>query len=93
MSRSYKKAIIKDKGEWNYNKIVRRVTKQIVRSFKNKWKDVVSKDLDLSNRTENLEQDIPNSREIVNDYDYCDFIIDWEYTLRDPKQTIKNRRK
>lgn len=62
MSRSYKKAIIKDRPR-NYKKSslywrkVRRVQKQALKQNK----------------------DIPNPKTIVNDYDYCDYKIDYEY--------------
>lgn len=62
MSRSYKKAIIKDRPR-NYKKSslywrrVRRVQKQALKQNK----------------------DIPNPKTIVNDYDYCDYKLDYEY--------------
>lgn len=62
MSRSFKKAIIKDrprnykKSSW-YWRIVRRCQKQAL----------------------NASKDIPDAKEIVNDYDYCDYKIDYEF--------------
>lgn len=67
MSRSYRKAIIKDRSR-NYKKstlywrTVRHSTNNTIRSCK-----------DL----ESLE--IPHPRSIYNDYDYCDYVIDYEH--------------
>lgn len=67
MSRSKRKPIYKDKG-WehdNYNKAIRRVQKQ-------KIKDIINlRDVETYN--------IPLGREIVNDYNVCDFVIDLRY--------------
>lgn len=70
MSRSRKKAIIKDKPRNKkrtsiYWRRVRSVIKNKIRSCRD---------------FENLE--IPNSKSIVNDYDYCDYVIDYEYDRR-----------
>lgn len=64
MSRSKRKPIYKDKGwEYNtYNKRIRRVQKQ-------KTKDII-------NLIDFETYNIPLNREIVNDYNICDFIMD-----------------
>lgn len=65
MSRSRKKhAIVKDKNGRYYNRLTRRVIKQQVRDIKN------LKDL--------LDYRISLAKEIVNDYDVCDYVIDYE---------------
>lgn len=70
MSRSYRRAIIKDKPK-NYkisqfaNRIIRRVQKGYVRNITN-----------LSDMEDYI---IPNHHEIFNDYDYCDYIFTPEY--------------
>lgn len=75
MSRSRKKAIVKDKADkQGYWRIIRSRTKNAIRSCKN---------------YEDLE--VPHPRTIYNDWDYCDwvnkieydsFISDW-YTYED----------
>lgn len=65
MSRSYKKAIVKDRGLKDYYwKKIRRVTKQIVKS------------LSIDNSDDIL---LPHPKEVMNDYDYSDYKIDYEY--------------
>lgn len=65
MSRSKRKPIYKDRGDNNYNKAIRRVQKQII-------KDIINlRDIESYN--------IPLEREIVNDYNICDFVIDLRY--------------
>jgi hypothetical protein len=65
MSRSYKLAIKKDRGLKSYYwKKIRRITKQIVKS------------LSFDNADDIY---IPNPKEVMNDYDYCDYVIDYEY--------------
>ena len=67
MSRSRKKAIIKDKPR-NYKasafywRRIRSRLKNILKSCKN---------------FENLE--LPNPKTLISDYDYCDYSIDYEY--------------
>ena len=89
MSRSYKKAIIKDKGLKDiYWKTIRRRIKQAVNKML------------LTNPDEVL---LPDPKEIINDYDYSDYTIDYEHTRslnyfwyngnHDNKWTIKARRK
>lgn len=64
MSRSYRKAIFKDKHR-NYkisqfaNRIIRRVQKCFVRN--------------IANLSDIEDYNIPNNHEIFNDYDYCDY--------------------
>jgi hypothetical protein len=64
MSRSRKKAIIKEKSFLKklYWRTARAAANTAIRSCK---------DLEI------LE--IPNPKTIINDYTYCDFIIDYEY--------------
>lgn len=62
MSRSYKKAIIKQchrnyKKSTKYWRAIRRCQKQAV----------------------NNSKDVPNPKSIVNDYDYSDYTINYEY--------------
>lgn len=65
MSRSRKKhAIVKDKNGRYYNRRTRRVIKQQVRDIKN------LKDL--------LDYRISLAKEIVNSYDVCDYVINYE---------------
>lgn len=65
MSRSRKKhAIVKDKNGRYYNRITRRVIKQQVRDIKN------LKDL--------LDYRISLAKEVVNSYDVCDYVINYE---------------
>ena len=98
MGKSYKKSIIKDKGERNYNKIVRRVNKSIVNDFKRESTSLYAIDGEESENAENywekpdLESKIKNPKTIVNDYDYCDYIIDYEYTIKGEKYK-ENREK
>lgn len=76
MSRSYRKAIIKDKSK-NYkisqfaNRIIRRVENGYVR-------DILS--------LEDMESyNIPDRSEIFNDYDYCDyrFVPEYRYSNKE----------
>jgi hypothetical protein len=83
MSRSYKKAIFKDKPRnykaSTYYRRVRSVIKNIIRSCK---------DID------SLE--LPNSKVLVNQYDYCDYKFDFEnrsVTEYEKNQKEKYRRK
>lgn len=65
MSRSRKKAIVKDKRLKQYSKIIRRSQNQIIKD------SIKLEDLFL------LE--IPNPKTIINDYDYSDYRFDCEY--------------
>lgn len=77
MSRSIRKAIIKDRGDTMYNRRFRRVTKQQVKQL------IVDPD-----------KEIKVMKDIVNDYDIHDYIIDYEHILTNyPNDKIKNRRK
>ena len=80
MSRSFRKAVIKDKGKSNssYNKTVRRVNKSIVKKFKTDYKEIVSETFDLSNKTEGLEDKIKHPKEIINSYDISDYKTNFE---------------
>ena len=70
MSRSRKKPIIKDKGCGGkiYRKIIRR-------SINNDLKNQLQlNDLD--------ELELKDPKNIINDYTRCDWILDYEYTLK-----------
>lgn len=63
MSRSRKKPIVKDKTDGaKYHRTIRRVTKEKVRYLHEALDD----------------EELPDPKEIVNNYDY----MDWEYDLR-----------
>jgi hypothetical protein len=77
MSRSRKQPIIKDrprneKKSSLYWRIVRRVINGKVRQI---------------NKSDEDETDLPQPKEIVNDYDYCDYIMDY----RDPSWSEKHK--
>ena len=78
MSRSYRKAIIKDKPS-HYkisqfaNKIIRRVQKYFVRN--------------IANLSDMEDYNIPNHHEIFNDYDYCDYRFTPEYDYKGKNKT------
>ena len=77
MSRSRRKPIVKDrprneKKSSLYWRIVRRV-------INGKVRQIIKTDED--------ETELPQPREIVNDYDYCDYVIDY----RDPSWSEKHR--
>ena len=68
MSRSRKKAIVRaGSGEWR--KLLRRKVKRHQRNFlKNNLLKIATG-----------EKVIPDDKTIVNDYDYCDYKIDYEH--------------
>jgi hypothetical protein len=77
MSRSRRQPIIKDrprneKKSSLYWRIVRRVINSKVRQII---------------KTDEDEVDLPEPKEIVNDYDYCDYVIDY----RDPGWSEKHK--
>lgn len=97
MSRSYKKAILKDKPKNHsrtamYWRKIRRVIKNKIRSYPwgliNQTMDDeryeyspdwgMSLIKDMPKDIPDLEDTLPDPKSIVNDYDYCDFIIDFE---------------
>lgn len=66
MGKSRKKhAIVKDKNGRYYNRTIRRVVKQQVR--------------DIKNLQDLLDYRISLAKEIVNDYDVCDYIVNYEH--------------
>ena len=74
MSRSYKKAIFKDKGIGSraYHRIIRRHNGTILRT---KIKtNIVLDDIEI-------EFDLKDSKSIVNDYNYCDYKTNWEQNI------------
>ena len=89
MSRSTKLGIMKDKGLKRYYwKKVRRIINQTVKRFLKEDSDLV---------------ELPHPKSIMNDYDYSDYTIDYEFDRssgyfwyngnHDPKYTDKARRK
>jgi len=91
MSRSYKKAILKDKGlKKIYWKIIRHITKKVVdaivvsynRTGNTTYVDTtIPENLQLVDTLEIIDENIniPSPKSIMNDYDYCDYIIDYEH--------------
>ena len=94
MSRSFKKAILKDKGNSDYNKTIRRVNKSIVKQFKTSYEEI--EPLEYNEETEEYfrpeffdgytgfsligpEDKIKDSKVIVNQYDICDYKWNLEY--------------
>ena len=74
MSRSYKKAIFKDKGIGSraYHRIVRWHNGTILRT---KIKtNIVLEDIEI-------ELDLKDSKSIVNDYNYCDYKTNWDQNI------------
>lgn len=68
MSRSYKKAIYKD-GNGGWHKILRRRVRNSVKNYMRTHKDKLIDD----------EIVLPDSKEIVNCYDWCDYKYNCEY--------------
>lgn len=107
MSRSRKKAIVKDNGSKKiYWKTIRRVVKNTIKKFSNDKTYLVNRDLDYMDLDELeeyvevykdekvLDDIIPSPKEIVNDYTYCDHTIDYEHEKwSNDEHRIKNRRK
>lgn len=80
MSRSRKKAIIKDRPRKKtniYHKTIRSATNQVVR--------------ELAKLEEPDELEIPSPKNIINDYNYCDWIFDAEHS--DGKWAKENKTK
>lgn len=81
MSKSYKKAILKDgfrnqKKASIYWRPIRSKINQITRQLKN-----------------DVELEIPNPKTIINDYTYSDYTINYEYVINNPMAKIKHSRK
>ena len=68
MSRSRKKAIFKE-GNPEWRKVLRRKVKRSQRNFMRTHFDAIA----LGDKV------IPDEKSIVNEYDYCDYIIDYEH--------------
>lgn len=105
MSRSYKKAIVKDNGSKDiYWKTIRRVVKYTIKKFTNAkyYKDNIELNYaepdvfgwdDYKDEKE-LHNMIKQPREIIDDYNYSDYTIDFEYKKwSNEEYKIKNRRK
>ena len=93
MSKSRKKAIIKDKKDSTYWRRIRSNINQRVRQFKD---EVVNKESFHADCLEDAkildsEDTLPNPKSLVNDYDYCDHYIDYEYN--NSKDKTKMQRK
>lgn len=71
MSKSYKQAIVKDRGIGHklYRKTVRGSQSTYIRSNMDK----LLNDEDFA---------IPDGKTIINDYDYCDYKFDYEHNQR-----------
>jgi len=74
MSRSYRKAIFKDKGIGSraYHRIIRRHNGTILRTKIRT--NIVLDDIEI-------ELDLKDSKAIVNDYNYCDYKTNWEQNI------------
>lgn len=79
MSRSRKKAIYKDKGIRPYWRFVRSSINNSVRGI-----------LHLIDKE---DYNIPNAREIIDDWEYCDYRFDCEYKCKDSEWKEKLTRK
>lgn len=71
MSKSYKLPIYKDKGICHH-KFFRRKIKRLIRQ----------KVKDIKNLLDIESYEIPNFKSLVNDYDWCDYILDYRYIKR-----------
>jgi len=102
MSRSYKKAILKDKGSKKlYWKTIRRVIKHIINKNRNYPK--YQEELNYGDPEEfgwdeyidekGIEDQIPDPKIIIDDYNYCDYIIDMEHDDYYKNRRDKYRRK
>lgn len=105
MSRSYKKAIVKDNGSKDiYWKTIRRVVKNTIKKFSNAKYYQINRELnygepdvfgwdDYKDEKE-LEDMIKQPKEIIDDYNYSDYTIDFEHKKwKNEFLKIKNRRK
>ena len=79
MSRSRRKAIYKDKGIRPYWRHVRRSINNAVR--------------DIFHLADKEDYNIPNPREIIDDWEYCDYKFDCEYKQKDSEWKEKLTRK
>ena len=88
MSRSYKKPIIKNKSDsrW-YNRTVRRVTKNSFRKASQEMMNYSPQWL-WEAEDEIVEIEIPNPKNIINDWDFCDWKIDFRNRKSDEKFDI-----
>ena len=70
MSKSFKQPVIKDKP---------RNTKRTTlywRPLRRIWKTLINKDFDRVNFDILEDMELPDRKSLINDYDYCDYIID-----------------
>lgn len=109
MSRSYKIPVLKDKPRnykrtSAYWRPIRRIINQIVSTYKNKYDDSIldlwygedCDELEIKIVEENstmLGTEIPNPKNIVNDWDYCDYVSDFRNPWGDKEDKIKYSRK
>ena len=104
MSNSYRKAFVRDKPRNAkrsslYWRGIRRSVKNLVSTFKNRWIDPY-RTIKLDELPGNfqdiefLEDTIPDPRAIINDYDYEDYKLDYEYSrgLHNPFSSDGNYR-
>ena len=86
MSRSKRKAIIKDKPR-NVNRAAQY------------WQAIRSRTNTAIRSCDDLEElEIPDPKTIVNDYDYCDYVVDYEHKIYESRyctasQSLKERKK
>ena len=104
MSRSRRKAIVKEVGKLKkvYWRIYRRVNSQIVKNYSLKeWVEPIYYDYYEDDEGDHyapipedifLEDKVVSPKQLINDYDYSDFTLDYEYTSPN-HNTPKLRRK
>jgi hypothetical protein len=95
MSRSKKLAIIKDKKDNTYWRRIRSRINQIVRQFKDEKinRPIFHMDNDCPEDAKILDSEdtIPNPKSLVNDYDYRDYFIDFEFNNLKGKQKYQRK--
>lgn len=85
MSRSFKKPILKDKPR--NNKRTSMYWRKVRRSTNNKLRTYI---YHIGSNLQDIDEpSLPQPREVVNDYDYCD----WVTHLVDPEEVEKYSRK
>lgn len=88
MSRSYKKPILQDRPR-NY-----KISSYYWRPIRRIWKQIINKFMDNPIEDIQVKKEItlPDPKEIINDYDYCDWITSG-YIFTDDEFITKNSRK
>jgi hypothetical protein len=92
MSRSRKKPIVKDNSFGNklYRRIIRRVQKEHVRDLKYYYWNTYSQYPEFYGLVSEQESKIPHAKTIVNDYDRCDYVIDYHHMFYNETSTRLN---